>query len=305
MLTPPFNHRPPSRVPRSSWSARSPKLAPLEHPAPVNPYFADKQSLESSHNVGTFCLLRTHATPCKELRMPFGRTEPSNVALQCRLRGHRGAFSLVELIAVMAIMVVMLSLLAPSLSNFGSTIGRKAAVTTLMNTFEQARVAALESGANTYVLLRRRTFPDPDALMVIRDRPIWETTSPGTGPVQLTKWIDLPDKVLLYSLANTIVTPTTLSKPASLPSNYEPPGLEAGEAGKLSYVQFNPSGAISYPSANDANLTLFITEGVRGEAGTQAKLSDFERIAFARFTGRARLDITTLTDFKSSSNETR
>ncbi len=224
-----------------------------------------------------------------------------------RLRpdGRVRAFSLVELIAVMAIMVVMLSLLAPAVGNMVGTAGRKAAVTTLMNTFEQARVAALESGAEVTVILRRRAFPERDSILVLRDRLPWDTTS-GTGPIQLSKWITLPEKTLLYSESKLIedgkTAPTYLQS-----TSYAPPGLDSTD--KLSYLSFGPRGTILSPApVSKETLTLFVTEGARDGAGKEARISaqgtaPLERIALARYTGRARLDITQLSDTASELDE--
>ncbi len=155
------------------------------------------------------------------------------------------AFSLIELIAVMAIIVIMMGLLAPALSNFGGTLGRKAAVTTLMNTFEQARVAALETGAEVTVILRRRPFPEQDSLMVVRERLQWDTLA-GTDPIQLTKWIELPEKVLLYSKSPIIddaIRRTSPSTSSHLAHHLEPRGPDKVRD-KLSYVTFSPRGTV-------------------------------------------------------------
>ncbi len=203
------------------------------------------------------------------------------------------AFSLVELIAVMAILVVMLSLLAPAIGNMASTAGRKGAVTTLMNTFEQARVAALESGANVTVILWRRAFPEVDSIMVVRERLPWDSGPAGSDYVQLTKWIKLPEKTLFYSQQNTIIPASTAAKPTDF--SFHPPGTTSSDEDRFSYVQFKPTGVISFP--NNGTLALFVTEGVRDDFGNEARVAQkkhngLERIAFARYTGRATLDVT-------------
>ncbi len=215
------------------------------------------------------------------------------------------AFSLVELIAVMAIIVIMMGLLAPALSNFGSTLGRKAAVTTLMNTFEQARVAALETGSEVTVILRRRPFPERDALMVVRERLQWDTL-PGNGPIQLTKWVELPDKVLLYSKSPIIEKGD--NAPTSI-SDFDPPGIPVNDKTGLSYLSFSPRGTVNAPAGTNT-LTLFVTEGARDAGFTEARISEegtapLERIALARYTGRARLDITAVSDRISDLDQAR
>ncbi len=258
-----------------------------------------RQSLEASHNLVTFCLLRTRHTDCKGLGMPFRR--PSATSRTSAPQRRAAAFSLVELIAVMAIMVVMMSLLAPTLSNFGGTLGRKAAVTTLMNTFEQARVAALETGAEVTVIFRIRPFPEQDSIMVVRERLQWDDL-PGTGPIQLTKWIELPEKTLLFSRSPLL---KSITKPPSLPSSYTPPGELSKDT--LAYLAFTPRGTVLTPAGSD--LTLFVTEGARNQAGQELRMlgdgdvSPLERIALARYTGRARLDVTVFDTDQSSGLE--
>lgn len=203
------------------------------------------------------------------------------------------AFSLIELIAVMAIIVIMMGLLAPALSSFTSTYGRKAAVTTLMNTFEQARVAAIETGSDVTVLLRRSVHPDQDAVMVVRERLPWDDqTLPPV--IQLSKWLPLPEGILFFTQGNTLVEDSTPPKPITFPTTFTPPGTDSTDI--ISYLQFNPSGVIQFPQGD--KLRLFVTEGVRDGGGNEARIgatkqsSTLERLQFARFTGRAALDVT-------------
>lgn len=223
---------------------------------------------------------------------------------QTQSEPHRGAalqaaagFSVVELIAVMAIILVMLALLGPAMSGFGGTTGRKAAVTTIMNTFEQARAAALETGTDVLVLLWRREFPKPDAVMVVRESSEWDTASGDYVP--LTRWITLPRGIILRSL------PVESLADSGTPSGfaYEPPGEGATEAvssGEISALRFNPSGAVTFPASG--SLHLFLSEGVRDANGENAQVGSedestvLERLLVSRFTGRTQLDITATSD---------
>jgi hypothetical protein len=96
------------------------------------------------------------------------------------------------------------------------------------------------------------------------------------------------------------------SKPISL-SAFTPPGLVSGD--ELSYVTFSPRATVTYPPVGKDSLTLFVTEGARDADGTEARISEdgttqLERIALARYTGRARLDITVFDTDQSSGLET-
>jgi len=214
-------------------------------------------------------------------------------------RPNRG-FTLIELIAVMAIITIMLALLAPAVGNFQSTAGRNGAVNILMNTMEQARVAALESGRSVYVVFHRRIFPEQDEIMVLRDV---DPTTGKTGYEQLTKWIKLPKGVLLHNIEGKSVDilsanlpDTAVFDPAKMPQQ---PKLESGE--NLNILAFNGYGAVSFPAPTSPQLMLIVSEGVRGAGGTEAIISSnkekaggYEIISFRRYTGRASLEVTTL-----------
>jgi len=204
------------------------------------------------------------------------------------------AFSLVELLAVVAIISIMLAFIAPAIGNFGSTAGRKGAVNILMNTMEQARVAALESGRNVYIVFIQREFPDRDAIVVLRDP---EPDAPaGTAYEQLTRFIQIPKGVLLYSgKAKSILN-------QSLPVGFNSaqiPGVVP--SGTISVLQFNGHGGIEFPTKK-FELMLIVSEGVRGLpdetaaviAGKKEQFGGFEIISLRRFTGRASLEVSSL-----------
>ncbi len=205
------------------------------------------------------------------------------------------AFTLVEMLAVIAIIAILLALLAPAVGNMSSTAGRKGAVNTLMNTMEQARVAAIESGRKVHVVFYRRTFPEQDAIMVVRER---EPDDTRPTYEQLTRWIKLPKGVLLHSVKDLDIlaepnTGTAFDQ-TKLPIQ---PTLKAAE--KLNVLTFNPYGGVAFPSAG--KLMLIVSEGVRGDNGSEAVFSQrkeqstgFEIITLRRFTGRASLEVSTL-----------
>ena len=221
----------------------------------------------------------------------------------------RGAFTLIELIAVMAIITIMLALLAPAVGNFQSTAGRNGAVNILMNTMEQARVAALESGRTVYVVFHRQVFPEQDAIMVLR-APDPTTSKPNYE--QLTKWIKLPKGVLLHEIGKTDILaqnmpPTSSSTGSSdevtLDPSLSPTPLIPKQSGeKFNVLAFNAYGGVSYPTVSpNSKLMLIVSEGVRGDGGTEAVLSTkketaggFEIITLRRYTGRASLEVSTL-----------
>ncbi|MDD5199665.1 MAG: type II secretion system protein [Terrimicrobiaceae bacterium] len=222
------------------------------------------------------------------------------------------AFSLVEMIAVVAIIVIMVSLLGPAISSFSSTAGRKGAVNILMNTLEQARAAALEKNCDVSVLLWQREYPSRDAIMVIREPSPWIVDAKGaaeTNLIPLTKWIQLPEGVLLHKPTKGATVFSSGNAASILSDEFSQIPNGGGGAAPphddhVAIVKFNSTGAIVAPS-DPANARIVITEGVRGVGGTEAVLAGrkeqqntpgggFDVITLARFTGRPRLDVTTL-----------
>lgn len=204
----------------------------------------------------------------------------------------RGGFTLIEMMAVMAIIVILLSLAAPMLGSFTSVAGRKGAITTLMNTFEQARAAALQTGANVYVVLWKRKFPDRDCVMVVRDPVEWKNE---TAPVALTRWIQMPKGVLLYdppSVGKTLFkggVPNGFSV-AALPAS----GGSSPSETQVAILKFSPMGTISAPAKD--YLRVMVGEGVRGTDGNETLITPnkdlglFDIITLRRFTGRPALE---------------
>lgn len=196
----------------------------------------------------------------------------------------------------MAIMTILMAMLAPAMKGFSETAGRRGAVTTVMNTLEQARVAALESGRNVTVVFLRGAFPDGDRLLVVRE------PEAGTQYEQLSKWIKLPKGVVFFrpTMGGSIFSDSGDNLPSGFDKNNLPVNLPtAASTPKVATLQFNPSGQVNYPNGN---LLLHISEGVRDESGVVARIQNsaerlslpFEIISLSKYTGRAQLDVTEL-----------
>ena len=206
---------------------------------------------------------------------------------------------MIELLTVVAITAMLMTLAIPAISGFTSPAGRKGAVTIVMNTLEQARVSAIETGRETVVLFWKKngtigTQPDEqDAIMVLRksqDDSAWEP---------LSRWIKLPTGVLLdgADLRSAILQndASRLTLPA-LPSLPGDP-----DNNQLRFVHFTTSGAIWSPSTSSAGAGLYIafTEGQRDTgsdtmAVNKEKSGGQEVISLARYTGRSTMDIVEL-----------
>jgi prepilin-type N-terminal cleavage/methylation domain-containing protein len=207
-------------------------------------------------------------------------------------------FSLTELLVVMAILVLLGAMSAPILSSFSHQVGRKGTVNLLLNTFEQARVVALSTGATTYVGFADKKFPLEKyryrAFILFRER---TEDDPAAPPyVILTKWTFLPQGISFKSIGPQLLGDTGPDNSMRFDSGDGIPALR--QKASLRLIGFNNSGQLSYPSGASSNqLTLFVYEGfyTSGSPGkdnlTNKKNPFFERLSFRRFTGRAEWDI--------------
>jgi prepilin-type N-terminal cleavage/methylation domain-containing protein len=214
--------------------------------------------------------------------------EKHDMHMHCKYDARQG-FSLIELLAVVAVIVVMMTLLAPAMVGFGGTTARKGAVTTLMNTFEQARVAALESGQNVYVGFADADFPIESmryaSFMVFRDATEAEG-GPGTYVV-LKPWTALPKNISFRRVNGSMVPLSggTRSFPGlPLPNSKNDTDFPV--------LVFTSSGAIE---GGGSVPPLFLYEGYfdgTKDVATRDANGLFEKISFSRYTGRAQLDVT-------------
>ncbi len=199
------------------------------------------------------------------------------------------------MLTVLVLITILTAVAAPALLSISNSAGRKAGVNTLLNAFEQARVAALTSGTNTYVGFADMDFPVES--MRYRAFIIFRSAAPdevlNTEYVALSRWEMLPKNISLKSEPSSLVGAYRLTL-----SDSSIPRLSSGDS--MPCLVFNSSGAITQPAAA-ANLQVFLYEGyfaggqdnfVRKAQSGSAAL--FERISFSRFTGRAQLDITNL-----------
>lgn len=216
---------------------------------------------------------------------------------QSKYRDRTDGFSIIELLAVIAVIIIMMSMLLPALGGFGSTSARKGAVTMLMNTFEQARVAALETGQTVYV-----AFADADdhpsedaafaAFIVFREATDEErAATPSADYLLLKRWTRLPKNISFRRVANSVI-PADGS--GTVFTNLPLPGGK--NSATFPSIAFTGSGAIE---GGGSVPPLFLYEGyfANGQDNYTRDANElFERISFSRYTGRAQLDITATGD---------
>ena len=204
---------------------------------------------------------------------------------------------------VVGLMLILLGVAGISLTGSASQRARQGAVNLVLNTFEQARVAALESGAQVYVGFADDQFPGGAAdepryrrLIVFRERTDSDTPPAGAGVprfVLLTDWRKLPRGVSFKSESNSIVNRARASVDLTVADGFP---LVTGNL-SLPVLAFSASGSVTAPASGP--LQLFLYEGhfngssdvVTGGAGSGL----FERFELARYTGRVRHEVSSLT----------
>lgn len=215
--------------------------------------------------------------------------------------GRFEGFSLLELLVVIAVMAVMAAMVLPAVAGFSSTAGRRGAVNVLMNTFEQARVAALESGQTVYVGFADEEFPVADmqyAAFVVFREATEEERSGGRNYVVLKKWTRLPRNMAFKRLNSSLVPVSggTTSFP-SLKSEWGAAFSAWSE--RLPVIAFNSGGTVEQPGGKP--LCVYLYEGyfsggqenyTRNSTIQSSTVGLFEKISLSRYTGRAQLDVT-------------
>ncbi len=212
------------------------------------------------------------------------------------------AFSIVEILVVVGILVALMGLAVPAINGLTGSGGRAGAINIIMNTLEQARVAALESSTNVYVVFADANHPDQDkrfrAMLVMRDYvPTLDTNLvPPPRYVPLTKWIFLPKGISFKNVSSSLLNAFNMTS-LELDTAQARFIVRSGSStipATQPYVQFTAMGAITQPSDSN-HLKVFTYEGFfdgnKDVPTPKVEGALLDQISLAPFTGRAQLDV--------------
>ena len=192
-----------------------------------------------------------------------------------------------------ALIILTAGLLYSSIGSVSSSAGRRGAVNVLMNAFEHARIAALESGQTVHVGFADKDFPVEEmrykAFLVFRDTSDEERAAGAKDYLVLKKWTKLPGNVALKRVAGSVVPESGGQTFVGL--NEVLSAAQSDET--FPCLSFNSSGAVSGASNP---IELFLYEGYfSGDQDIQTRPGGglFEKISLSRYSGRVQFNVTT------------
>ncbi len=223
---------------------------------------------------------------------------------------NRRAFTLAELLVVMSIIVILLSVSGPALKGLLGGSSRKAAVGQMMGVFERARSTALQRATGVYVGFPVQGFgasTNPPftyfRYIVFRDSLDGDPGFPTRKFVPLNKWESLPTGIAFGngSYANSALSGATAADPVIDVSRDAFPPIPGATSQPTTYrlasLKFNGMGALELPATGDP--AIWVLEGFYRTSDlafvpakkTRSGVTLFcDRITFARYTGRAKID---------------
>ena len=193
------------------------------------------------------------------------------------------AFTLIELLVVVAIIAVLSALITPAVQGLMGTSGRRGALNTVTAVLEQARLSAIENGANAYV-----GFPTNAAnktngyshLIVFRDARPGDTNA---NPVAVTRWQRLPNGVFIQGgtgLSGAVTTRT-------LPTRTLPRLGGSEDLTQIPALAFNRFGQLQGASTA---VSVLLGEKIEPTGEWRGSASNYYELRIQPLTGRVIVD---------------
>ena len=180
--------------------------------------------------------------------MTSGRSGCGRPGIRRHIRGVRSGFTLVETLAVIAIIAVVVGMAVPAVTSLNRNSQRRAAVSLILSTLDQARGLALSKNSTCYLVVANAK---PDWPENLRSRSfaifeeVYNATSTRYDLLPITSWTALPEGFSFKPGTDTILCD------AFTPKKFycHPAGVEI----EASYFKFNSLGTLDEPT--DPNLS--------------------------------------------------
>lgn len=201
------------------------------------------------------------------------------------------AFTLVELLVVIGILSILLVAVIPAVNSLSKSNGGKSAVSNFMNTVEQARSLAINSGSATYVVFSDETLTSTESSAPDRYRAkayIIFKEDKTFAPVAVSKWYFLPTGISFLNGSGLM----TAKDPAV---KFTCPGTVGSTPIALPFIKFDSSGMVSLPTDPNIMFIKFFAGSVSSsgqatytDSQQQKSTGNLDQVTISRFTGRAK-----------------
>lgn len=169
----------------------------------------------------------------------------------------------------MALFVCMMAMAMPAWRSLNHSVIQQGSTRVLLATLEQARMSAIEKKEYTWFIFRHRSPELPDDFCIVQETADEQMSF-------LASWIALPKGILfITNTTSSLIEPPPNSVITALQKLSAPLGVKE----TLTALQFNPSGAITFPKTEDQQLQIEL-----GIATSDNKTKT--TILFSRLAGR-------------------
>lgn len=205
------------------------------------------------------------------------------------------AFTLIEMLVVIGIISILLVAVIPAVNSLSKANGGKSAVSNFMNTVEQARALAINSGSATYVVFADETLTSTESATPDRYRAkayIIFKEDKNFVPVAVSKWYFMPTGISFLAGADPATNGLMTAKDSAV--KFTCPGTVGTAALSLPFIKFDSSGTVSLPTDPNIMFIKFFAgsvspSGVATYTDSQQKSSGkLDQVSISRFTGRAK-----------------